>query len=156
MALNIGTKAPDFKSQTDSGEEISLKSLKGKWVVLYFYPKDDTPGCTQEACDFRDNYKRIASLGATVIGVSPDNEKSHDKFKKKFELNFHLLPDPDKEICNKYEIMGEKSMYGKKYLGVIRTTYIIDTKGIIRYVFPNVSVKGHVQEIIDKLPELMG
>lgn len=154
MALNKGKKAPDFKSQTDNGGEIELTKFKGKWIVLYFYPKDNTSGCTKEACDFRDNMKRITSAGAVVLGVSPDSVKSHDGFINKYELNFNLISDTDKSICSSYDVLGEKIMYGKKYIGVIRTTYIIDDKGIIRYVDPKVSVEGHVDDIINKLKEL--
>lgn len=154
MALEIGTKAPDFKAHIDGGKEIGLKDFSGKWVILYFYPKDNTSGCTAEACSFRDNMGRLASLGAVVLGVSPDSVKSHDGFKDKYQLNFSLISDPDKVICNAYDIIGEKSMYGKKYLGVVRTTYIIDGKGIIRYVFSKVKVEGHTDEVMEKLREL--
>ncbi|MBI5324849.1 MAG: peroxiredoxin [Ignavibacteriae bacterium] len=154
MALNIKIKAPDFKALTDEGIEFKLSSLKGKWVVLYFYPKDNTSGCTVEACDFRDNMARITKAGAVVIGVSPDSVKSHDGFKSKFNLNFALVSDTDKEICKSYDVMGEKSLYGRKFVGVIRTTYIIDPQGIIGYVDPKVSVNGHVDAILNKLKEL--
>ncbi|MCL5991604.1 MAG: peroxiredoxin [Bacteroidetes bacterium] len=154
MALDAGKKAPNFKAFTDTGDEIEFSKLSGKWVVLYFYPKDNTSGCTKEACDFRDNLKRITSTGAVVLGVSPDSVKSHDGFKDKYNLNFNLVSDSDKSICKTYDVLGEKSMYGKKYIGVIRTTYIIDDKGVIKYVDPKVSVDGHVDDIIDKLKEL--
>lgn len=151
MALNKSTKAPDFKAETDDGNILSLSDFLGKWIVLYFYPKDNTSGCTQEACDFRDNMEQITSLGAVVLGVSPDSAKSHAGFKTKQNLNFSLIADPDKSICNLYDIMGEKSMYGRKYMGVIRTTYIINPKGEISEVFSNVKVNGHVDEIIKYL-----
>lgn len=154
MALNTGKKAPDFTAKDEEGNDIKLTTYKGKWIVLYFYPKDNTSGCTKEACDFRDNMARITKTGAAVLGVSPDSVKSHSGFKLKFELNFTLISDTDKTICNKYDVMGEKSLYGRKYIGVIRTTYIIDDKGIIRYVDPKVSVEGHVDDIINKLKEL--
>jgi peroxiredoxin Q/BCP len=154
MALEIGKKAPAFTAEKDGGGEISLNDFLGKWVVLYFYPKDDTPGCTKEACSFRDNMDTITKLGAEVIGVSPDNSKSHDKFKQKYNLNFHLVSDNDKKICEKYGVLGEKSMFGKKYMGVIRTTYLIDDKGIIRFVFPKVQVGGHTEEVLEKIKEL--
>jgi peroxiredoxin Q/BCP len=154
MALNVGDKAPNFTGAIDENNNLSLKDLKGKWFVLYFYPKDNTSGCTKEACSFRDNMEEITKSGVEVIGVSPDSVKSHNNFKTKFNLNFHLIADPDKTICNAYDIMGEKSMYGKKYLGVIRTTYIIDAKGIIRKVFSNVKVDGHVDEVINAIKEL--
>jgi thioredoxin-dependent peroxiredoxin len=151
MALEIGMKAPAFTAMTDGGNEVSLSNFIGKWVVLYFYPKDNTSGCTQEACDFRDNMDSLTSTGTVVIGVSPDSVKSHKNFKEKFGLNFVLISDTDKAICNLYGIIGEKSMYGKKYLGVIRTTYVINPDGIISKVFSNVKVSGHVQELIEYL-----
>ena len=154
MSLAAGTKAPDFKAPIEGGGEISFKDFKGKWLVLYFYPKDNTSGCTAEACSFRDSMGRLASLGAAVVGVSPDSVKSHDNFKEKFQLNFNLVSDPDKKICTDYDIIGEKSLYGKKYIGIIRSTYIIDGKGIIRYVFSNVKVDGHTDEVMAKLREL--
>lgn len=154
MALQVGTIAPNFEGQTDSDTIIRLSDFKGKWVVLYFYPKDNTSGCTREACDFRDNYEKISQVGAEVIGVSPDSVKSHKNFKSKHNLNFHLVADPEKEICKAYDVLGEKSMYGKKYLGVIRSTYIIDPNGVIRYVNPKVTVNGHVDEIINELQKL--
>ncbi|MBX3043394.1 MAG: thioredoxin-dependent thiol peroxidase [Candidatus Kapabacteria bacterium] len=156
MALEIGVIAPEFTAETDGGRKISLSDFKGKWVVLYFYPKDNTSGCTKQACSFRDNMERITSLDAVVLGVSPDKVKSHDNFKEKFNLNFVLIADPEKDICNSYDIMGEKSMYGKKYLGVVRSTYIISPEGIIAEVFSNVKVDGHVDAVIAKLQELKG
>lgn len=154
MALEIGTQAPDFVSPADGGRTIKLSDMTGKWIVLYFYPKDNTSGCTKEACDFRDNMERIRSVGATVIGVSPDSVKSHDNFKSKHDLNFTLIANPNKEICNLYDVMGEKKMYGKTYMGVIRTTYIIDPRGEIKWLDPKVSVSGHVDKVIEKLQEL--
>lgn len=154
MALDIGKKAPNFKAFNEKGEEVELSKLAGKWIVLYFYPKDNTSGCTKEACDFRDNMGRISKTDTIVLGVSPDSVKSHDGFKDKYNLNFSLISDTDKTICTAYDVMGEKSMYGKKFIGVIRTTYIIDNKGIIKYVDPKVSVEGHVDDIMNKLNEL--
>ena len=154
MALDIGLVAPGFDSQNDLGEPVNLEQFKGNWIVLYFYPKDNTSGCTKEACGFRDNYARITSIGAVVLGVSPDGVKSHEKFKTKFDLNFALIADPEKKICDLYNVMGEKSMYGKKYMGVIRSTYIIDPEGIIRFVFSNVKVDGHIDDVINKIIEL--
>ncbi len=156
MALEIGTNAPDFSADINGGSNLEFKDLLGDWLVLYFYPKDNTPGCTTEACDFRDNMERITSIGAKVVGVSPDSVKSHDKFVEGKELNFTLIADPEKEICNLYGIIGEKKMYGKTYMGVIRTTYIINPKGEIAYVFDKVKVKGHVDKVIEKLEELKG
>lgn len=154
MALTIGTKAPNIEGSTDGNKKFRLNDYLGKWVVLYFYPKDNTSGCTKEACGFRDNMDSITALGAEVIGVSPDSIKSHDNFKTKYNLNFHLVSDTDKKICELYDVLAEKVMYGKKYIGVVRTTYIIDPTGIIRYVNPKVTVEGHAEEIIQKLKEL--
>ncbi len=154
MALTTGIKAPNIEGVTDGNQQFRLSDYRGKWVVLYFYPKDNTSGCTKEACGFRDNLDFITTLGAEVIGVSPDNVKSHDNFKSKYNLNFHLVSDPDKKICELYDVLAEKVMYGKKHIGVVRTTYIIDPEGIIRYVNPKVKVEGHVEEIIQKLKEL--
>jgi peroxiredoxin Q/BCP len=154
MAIKLGIKAKDFTAQTDGGEKISLSDFKGKWVVLYFYPKDNTSGCTKEACGFRDNMEKITKSGAVVIGVSPDSVKSHDGFKNKFNLNFILVSDTDKSICKAYDVLGEKSLYGRKYIGVIRSTFILDDKGIIQHVYSNVHVDGHVEEVIEKIKEL--
>jgi peroxiredoxin Q/BCP len=154
MALEIGTKAPDFTADIENGEKLTLSDYKGKWVVLYFYPKDNTSGCTKEACEFKDNMERITSMGAEVIGVSKDSVKSHNNFINKFELNFHLVADPEKEVCELYDIMGEKKMYGKTYMGIIRSTYIIDPEGTIREVYSKVKVAGHVDAVIEKLEEL--
>lgn len=154
MTIDIGNKAPAFTAEIEGGTKISLTDYLGKWIVLYFYPKDDTPGCTKEACSFRDNMEEITKLGIEVIGVSPDNSKSHDKFIEKFKLNFHLICDEDKSLCQKYAVLGEKSMFGKKYTGVIRTTFVIDNKGVIRFVFRKVKVEGHTQEVIEKIKEL--
>lgn len=154
MALETGKKAPAFTGVIQDGTKISLKDLTGKWVVLYFYPKDNTSGCTKEACDFTENMERITSLDAVVIGVSPDSEKSHTNFINKHNLNFNLIADKEKVILNKYDAMGEKKMYGRTYMGVIRSTYIIDPKGKIKHVFSPVKVKGHVDAVIEKLKEL--
>jgi len=151
--LKEGDKAPDFEVKDDQGNDVSLKDLRGKKVVLYFYPKDDTSGCTKEACDFRDNLGRIKRKDAVVLGVSPDNEKSHTKFKTKYDLPFPLLADIDKKIVNDYGVWKEKSMYGRKYMGVERTTFIIDEKGKIAKIFPKVKVEGHVDEVIEALKD---
>ncbi|MEO8664061.1 MAG: thioredoxin-dependent thiol peroxidase [Ignavibacteria bacterium] len=149
--LKPGDKAPDFNLVSDEGKNISLKDLKGKKVILYFYPKDDTSGCTAEACSFRDNIKAIEKENTIVIGVSKDNTKSHLKFKEKYDLPFTLLSDENLEMLKKYDVWKEKSMYGKKYMGIERTTFIIDEKGIIKDIFNKVKVDGHTQEILQKL-----
>lgn len=151
MALAINTKAPDFSIINDRNEPISIADYYGKWVVLYFYPKDNTSGCTKEACDFNDNLSQLNKIDAVVLGVSPDSVKSHQNFKNKYNLQFDLLSDTEKEVCNKYDVMGEKSMYGKKYMGVIRTTYIIDPEGIIRWVDPKVKVENHAMKVMEQL-----
>jgi len=152
--IEIGNKAPLFTSKIDGNDDFELNKYIGQWIVLYFYPKDDTSGCTKEACGFRDNMEKITTIGAKVFGVSPDSVKSHDKFKEKYDLNFALIADPEKEICNLYEVMGEKKMYGKTYMGVIRSTFLINTDGNIAYIWKNVKVDGHIDEIISKLEEL--
>lgn len=154
MALEAGISAPDFRAETDEGKLISLNDFKDKWLILYFYPKDNTSGCTKEACSFRDNFESITDENAVIVGVSPDSVKSHTGFKDKHSLNFTLIADPEKTICKLYDIIGEKSMYGKKYMGVIRTTYIIDPQGIIRYVFSKVKVDGHIEEVKKILSDL--
>jgi len=151
--LEKGTKAPDFTLPADSGETVSLSQFRGKKVVLYFYPKDDTPGCTTEACQFRDAYDQFLDAGAAVIGISPDSEKSHRNFKSKHNLPFMLLSDPDKQVLPLFGAIGEKTMYGKTYMGVIRSTYIIDEDGIILEVFPKVKTDGHAEEILRLLAE---
>jgi len=146
-----GDKAPDFSLTGDDGNKVSLADLKGKKVILYFYPKDDTSGCTKEACDFRDNIKVFEKKNAIVIGVSKDNTKSHVKFKKKFDLPFTLLSDENLDMLKAYGVWQEKSMYGKKYMGIVRTTYIIDEKGKIKDTFNKVNVEGHTDEILEML-----
>jgi len=148
MTLKAGRIAPDFDLETDSGERLSLKSLRGQTVVLYFYPKDDTTGCTKEACDFRDNMKVFDKKDTVIVGVSPDAVESHVKFKKKYGLPFQLLSDPEKTTLQAYGVWKEKSMYGRKYMGVERTTFIIDGKGKISKIFPKVSVTGHIDEVL--------
>jgi thioredoxin-dependent peroxiredoxin len=153
-ALAVGDPAPDFTVQATNGKTIALKDLRGKNVVLYFYPKDDTPGCTVEACGFRDRLLDIEKLNAVVLGVSPDSVSSHDKFVTKFQLTFPLLADEDKKIAHAYGVWVEKSMYGKKYMGVARTTFLIDKNGKIARIFTGVKPEGHNQEIIDALKSL--
>ena len=153
--LKEGDKAPEFclKGIDEKGEEkeFCLKDFLGKKVVLYFYPKDNTPGCTQEACDFRDNIARVKDKGAVVLGVSPDSINSHKKFFEKYGLNFPLLSDPDKKVAESYGAYGEKKMYGKVTKGIIRSTFIIDEEGKIKKAFYNVKVKGHVDKVIENL-----
>jgi thioredoxin-dependent peroxiredoxin len=149
-----GSKAPDFDLPASNGGNMALKDLKGKNVVVYFYPKDDTPGCTVEACGLRDSYKEIEKLGAVILGVSPDSVTSHGKFISKFQLPFTLLADEDKKMCRDYGVWVEKSMYGKKYMGVARTTFIIDKKGAIAKVFEKVKPEGHDQAIIAALKSI--
>ena len=151
--MKVGQKAPDFTVMDDSGNKVKLSSFKGKKVVLYFYPKDDTPGCTKEACNFRDGIKEIQKQGAVVLGVSADSVDSHKKFKEKFDLNFPLLADTDKKIIEAYDTWKEKSMYGKKYMGIERTTYIIDEDGKVSHVFPKVKVDQHYGEVLAALRE---
>jgi len=154
MALTEGTKAPAFTAASDGGDTFALKDVKGKWCVLYFYPKDDTTGCTAEACDFRDSLSQLASNNVTVVGVSPDSVKSHDKFKTKYSLPFTIVSDEDHAVCEAYDTWKQKSMYGRTYMGVERTTYIIDPKGTIRKVYAKVSVKGHVDAVLADLTAL--
>ncbi|GAO30373.1 thioredoxin-dependent thiol peroxidase [Geofilum rubicundum] len=148
--LKEGMPAPDFSGKNQAGELISLKDFKGKKVVLYFYPKDNTPGCTSEACDLNDNYETFLSKGYEVIGVSPDSEASHQKFIDKYKLQFNLMADTEKEILQAYGVWGEKKMYGKTYMGVMRTTFIIDEKGLIEKVIEKVNTKNHSQQILSE------
>jgi thioredoxin-dependent peroxiredoxin len=149
--LAEGTMAPDFTLPADGGGEVTLSDYRGKKVVLYFYPKDNTSGCTTEACNFRDDHSEITAAGAVVLGVSPDSVKSHDGFKLKHDLPFQLLSDPEHEVAELYGVWGEKKMYGKSYMGIIRATYVIDEEGRIIKVFPKVDVKMHSQEILEVL-----
>lgn len=149
-----GIKAPNFKLPASNGQTIDLPGLKGKNVVIYFYPKDDTPGCTVEACAFRDSYKEIEKQNAVVLGVSPDSLKAHDKFIKKFNLPFALLADEAKQMAQDYGVWVEKSMYGKKYMGVARTTFVIDAEGKIAKVFEKVKPEGHDKEVLEVLKAL--
>ena len=151
--LKVGSKAPSFSLQSDEGKNIALKDFAGKKVVLYFYPKDDTPGCTKEACSFTENSSALRKAGAVVLGVSADSVPSHQKFKTKYKLNFPLLSDPDRETIQKYGVWKEKNMYGKKMMGVERTTFIIDEEGKIAHIFPKVKVDGHTEKVLEKLKE---
>jgi peroxiredoxin Q/BCP len=146
--LTEGQKAPGFKAKDQNGNSVSLKDFLGKKVVLYFYPADDTPGCTIEACNLRDNYADLKKAGFVILGVSPDDTKSHKKFEEKYELPFTLLEDPGKKIINEYGVWGEKNMYGKKYMGLLRTTFLIDENGVIMKVFKKPKTKIHSEEIL--------
>lgn len=149
--IQKGEKAPDFKGLNQNGQEISLSQFKGKKVVLYFYPKDNTPGCTAEACNLNDNYQYWLSKGYEVIGVSPDSVDSHKKFEAKFNLSFNLIADTEKEILQAYGAWGEKKNYGKTYMGVLRTTFIIDENGVVENVFAKVDTKNHTEQIQKEL-----
>jgi len=149
--LKSGSKAPQFTLESDAGETVSLKDFAGKKVVLYFYPRDSTPGCTREACSFTENISALKKAGAVVLGVSADSVASHQKFKSKYKLAFPLLSDPKKEVIEKYGVWQEKSLYGKKMMGIVRTTFIIDEKGNIVHIFPKVKVDGHTEEVLKKL-----
>ncbi len=149
--LAVGKAAPDFTAATDGGGTVRLKDLRGQKVVLYFYPKDNTPGCTTESCDFRDAQQKFEAKNTVILGISPDGVKSHDKFKAKFELPFTLVSDEDHSIAEAYGAWQEKSMYGRKYMGIQRSTFVIDEKGKIAEVYQKVKVKGHVADVLDKV-----
>ena len=151
--LNVGDKAPDFTSADQNGKTVSLSDLKGKRLALYFYPKDDTPGCTKEACSFRDADDVYRAKGITVLGVSTDSEKKHQKFISKYQLPFDLLADVDKNIVEDYGVWGEKSMYGKKYMGIFRKTFLIDGDGKIVKIFDKVDVARHADEVLEAFGE---
>jgi len=151
LKLAVGDKAPAFEGVNQLGKKITLNDFKGKKLILYFYPKDNTPGCTAEACDLNDNYEMWISKGYHVVGVSPDNEKSHQKFIEKYNLKFDLIADTKTEILEAFGVWGEKSMYGKKYMGVLRTTFVISENGIIESVFDKVDTKNHSTQITTSL-----
>lgn len=151
FALRAGRKAPEFKLPSDSGKEIRLSDFRGKRVVLYFYPKDSTPGCTREACAFRDGLSKLRKRKAVVLGVSADSVESHRNFKKNHGLNFPLLSDPAKGMLRRYGVWKQKSLYGKRYMGLERTTLIIDEHGKVAKVFPKVKVDGHFEEVLTAL-----
>jgi thioredoxin-dependent peroxiredoxin len=150
----VGDRAPAFTLPDQSGEPVKLSDFKGKAVVLYFYPKDDTPGCTREACSFRDEHSALVKAGAVVLGVSPDSTASHQKFAGKFELPFPLLADTDHTVSEKYGAWGEKSLYGRKFMGITRSTFLIGKDGKVARVWPKVKVDGHVDEVRKALAEL--
>ena len=153
ISLKQGDKAPAFSATDQNGKKISLRELKGKKIVLYFYPQDDTPTCTVQACNLRDNYGLLKKEGFEVLGVSPDDQKSHKKFETKFELPFTLIADPLHAIIDKYQVWGEKQLYGRHYLGLHRTTFLIDQKGIIRKIFLKPKNKDHAAEILQAWKE---
>jgi peroxiredoxin Q/BCP len=146
-----GKPAPDFELTSDAGERVKLSSLRGKPVVLYFYPKDDTPGCTTQACGIRDVYGEFEDAGAVVLGVSPDDERSHVKFKEKYDLPFTLLADEEHEVANDYGVWAEKTYMGKTYWGVNRSTFVIDERGVVKRVFPKVKPDTHADEVLETL-----
>ena len=152
--IQEGKKAPDFTLPSSEGGRVNLKKLRGKPVVLYFYPKDDTPGCTREACAFRDSQAALKKKGAVVLGVSGDSLASHEKFTRKYKLNFPLLSDADRAVAKKYGAWGEKVLYGKKFIGMIRSTFVIDAQGVVRKVFPRVRVDGHAEQVLKALDAL--
>ncbi len=149
--LEVGTQAPNFKTIDQNGELVTLEQFRGKKVILYFYPKDDTPGCTKEACAFRDNFEKFKEINVEVLGVSVDDEKKHKKFAEKYNLPFRLLADTEKKIVQDYGVWGEKSLYGKKYMGTNRVTYLIDENGKIEKVFPKVKPETHAEELLQVL-----
>jgi thioredoxin-dependent peroxiredoxin len=152
--LEVGARAPAFELQDQDGKTQSLDGYRGRWLVLYFYPRDDTPGCTTEACGFRDASDGLAELDAAVVGVSADDASAHQKFARKYDLNFPLLVDPDKSMLEAYGAWTEKQMYGKRYMGVVRITYLIDPEGVVAKVWPKVKADGHADEVRDALAGL--
>ena len=152
--LESGTKAPAFQSKTFTGEKIKLSDYLGSYVAVYFYPKDNTPGCTNQACNLQSNMNELAKCGISVIGISPDENTSHEKFTDKYGLSFPLIADPEHKIINKYGVWGEKKNYGKTYMGLHRTTFLINPKGKIIYVFTRPKTKEHAEEILAKVKEL--
>ena len=155
MAMpDVGDKAPAFSLEDQSGKTVKLTDFKGKTVVLYFYPKDDTPGCTREACAFRDEHSALKKAGAVVLGVSPDSGPSHAKFAGKYNLPFPLLADTDHAISEKYGAWGEKSLYGRKFMGITRSTFLIDASGKVARVWPKVKVDGHVDQVLEAIREI--
>ena len=151
MSIEVGQIAPDFSLPTDEGNMLSLKDLKGKKVILYFYPKDDTPGCIKEACGFRDIWLQLSKSGTVVLGISKDSIEVHKSFKQKYNLPFTLLSDREYDVCEQYEVWVDKNHFGKRYKGIERTTFLIDKKGVIEEAWPKVRVEGHVDEILEKI-----
>jgi peroxiredoxin Q/BCP len=153
ITLDVNDKAPEFTLPDQDGKEISLKNYRGQTIVLYFYPRADTPGCTIESCEFRDSHKKIEKTNAVVLGISPDTSGAQKKFEEKFSLPFTLLADSEKKVCNLYGVMQEKNMYGKKVMGVVRTTFIIGPDGKIQHIFHRVKPEGHAEEVLAYLKE---
>lgn len=153
--IRIGDTAPDFSLPTGDGTKVRLKQFRGKPVVLYFYPADDTPGCTREACSFRDDYAEFSRRGAVVLGMSADSVASHQKFSAKYRLPFPLLSDESKRVLRKYGVWKQKTMYGRKFMGIVRTTVVIDAKGKIFEIFSNVKVEGHTKKVLEALDRLL-
>ncbi|MCS6829355.1 MAG: thioredoxin-dependent thiol peroxidase [Armatimonadota bacterium] len=156
MSVTEGQQAPDFALPAADGNMVRLSDLRGKKVVLYFYPKDDTPGCTKEACSFRDNLEALQEMGVAVIGISPDGVASHQRFAQKYGLTFPLLADEGAQVAAMYGVWKEKKQYGRTYMGIERTTFLIDEAGVVRKVFPKVKVDGHVEEVIEAVRSLEG
>ncbi len=154
--LNTGTSAPAFSAPDQNGAIRTLSEFKGSWLLLYFYPKDDTPGCTAQACELRDNMNSLRHYGVTIVGVSADDEASHKKFGETYALPFPLLADKDKKIINTYGVWGEKTTYGKTYMGVIRTSFLIDQDGVIRKIYEKVKPEGHAEEVLKDVKEIVG
>ncbi len=154
MALEEGVRAPSFTAPADGGRTLTLKDLRGSWVLLYFYPEDDTPTCTAQACTFRDGMEQLTQLGITVVGVSPDHPSAHDAFKAKYNLNFSLVADPKLKIMHAYDVWKLKKLYGNEHMGVVRTSYLIDPKGIIKRVWTNVRHARHLQQIRQAMEQL--
>lgn len=154
MVLNIGDQAPEFTLMSDANEKVSLKNFRGKKVILYFYPKDNTPGCIKEACNFRDEFNLIKQHNAEIIGISKDKPAKHKQFKQQYALPFLLLSDESADVCEAYGVINKKSLFGKSFLGIQRSTFLIDGKGIIRTIWPKVKVNGHVEEVIDELNKI--
>ena len=148
MSLNIGDPAPDFSSTDQTGNPIKLSDYRGKKVVLYFYPKDDTPGCTAQACSLRDNHEKLRASGYEVLGVSVDDEKSHQKFSKKYDLPFTLVADTEHQIVEAYDVWKEKSMYGRNFMGIVRTTFLIDEVGLITDIMTKIDTQNHAEQIL--------
>ncbi len=151
MSINIGDKAPDFTLAKNGGADLTLSSLKGKKVVLYFYPKDDTPGCTKEACAFRDSHQVFSNKNTIIIGISKDPVSKHEKFIQKYDLPFSLVSDEEGKVCESYGVWVEKNMYGRKYMGIDRATFLIDADGVVQEIWRKVKVTGHIEKVIEKI-----